>query len=250
MSDMLFATGGTQMSGSTVTNSGSVGVPGNLVFDGSHFVFPTTSPSGALHLNFLDTNGVLVASNALPVSGATPRIIPLGTNYLVGWLDTNDVPSLLRAALFSNGSLGSAFVIATNVSAETIALSGRQSPILAVWQSGGVVLARALNEDGAPAGETFTVASSAEPQRFPAIDTDGANHLVCWMEQNGATNQWNFYVFRNDTNFTNVAIVTFLPPVLSRARYLDADIDMYVSTNSALTNANASNHGARRRHTW
>ena len=40
----------------------------------------------------------------------------------------------------------------------------------------------------------------------------------------------------NDTNFTNVAIVTFLPPDLSRGRYLDADIDLYVSTNPALTN--------------
>jgi hypothetical protein len=189
-SDILFATGGTQMSGSTVTNSGSVGVPGNLVFDGSHFVFPTASPNGALHLNFVDTNGGLVASNALPVSGATPRIIVLGTNYLVAWLDTNAAPSLLRAALFSNGSLGSTFIIATNVSAEAIALSGMQSPVVAVWQSAGVVLARSLDGEGAPAGETFTVASSAEPQRFPAIDTDGANHLVCWMEQNGATNQW------------------------------------------------------------
>ena len=39
--------------------------------------------------------------------------------------------------------------------------------------------------------------------------------------------------------FGNVAIVTFLPPNLSRARYLDADIDLYVSTNSALTNLDA-----------
>jgi hypothetical protein len=209
-SDILFATGGTHMTGSTVTNSGSMGVPGNLVFDGSRFVFPTVSPSGAIHLNFLATNGALVASNALPISGAAPRVIVLGTNYLIAWLDTNAATTPLHAALFSNGSLGNTFLIATNVSAESIALSGRQSTIIAVWQSGGAVLARALNEDGSAAGGTFAVASSAEPQRFPAIDTDGANHLVCWMEQNGATNQWRVLarVIANGQPAGNASVVS------------------------------------------
>ena len=34
----------------------------------------------------------------------------------------------------------------------------------------------------------------------------------------------------------NVAFVTFLAPNLSRSRFLEADIDMYVSPNPALTN--------------
>jgi subtilisin-like proprotein convertase family protein len=73
---------------------------------------------------------------------------------------------------------------------------------------------------------------------------------------NGVTNQWNFYVltnqievftnvFQNTTNFvTNggpyVAFTTFLPPNLSRARYVDADLDLYVSSDPALTNLDAA----------
>ncbi|MGV3771501.1 MAG: S8 family serine peptidase [Verrucomicrobiales bacterium] len=66
---------------------------------------------------------------------------------------------------------------------------------------------------------------------------------------NGMTNQWRFYVFTNTyipnsmlslTNGTNMAFVTFVPPNLSRARNLEADIDLYVSTDSRLTNLNPS----------
>ncbi|HXT39183.1 MAG TPA: S8 family serine peptidase, partial [Candidatus Angelobacter sp.] len=62
---------------------------------------------------------------------------------------------------------------------------------------------------------------------------------------NGDTNQWRFYVFTNAfftnnttglTNGSNVAFITFLPPDLSRPRNLDADIDLYVSMDPALTN--------------
>jgi subtilisin family serine protease len=65
----------------------------------------------------------------------------------------------------------------------------------------------------------------------------------------GSTNQWQFYVFENIydptnsvgmTNGTNVAFITFVPPNLSRSRLIEADIDLYVSTNSALTNLDAS----------
>lgn len=56
----------------------------------------------------------------------------------------------------------------------------------------------------------------------------------------GYTNQWNFYVFRNTntTVNTNVAIITFLPPNISQTRVLEADIDLYVSTDPSLTNLN------------
>lgn len=66
---------------------------------------------------------------------------------------------------------------------------------------------------------------------------------------NGIAGQWNFYVFTNLTspnNFTsmtngsNVAFITFQPPNLARPRNVDADIDLYVSTNAALTNLDAA----------
>ena len=65
---------------------------------------------------------------------------------------------------------------------------------------------------------------------------------------NGMTNQWHFYVITNTTTFTNAAFVTFMPPTLSiprmgvreqtndNATRVEADIDLYVSQNPALTN--------------
>jgi len=65
---------------------------------------------------------------------------------------------------------------------------------------------------------------------------------------NGITNQWHFYVLTNTTRFTNAAFITFLPPTLAlpplgvreedldNATRLEADIDLYVTTNPGLTN--------------
>jgi subtilisin-like proprotein convertase family protein len=67
----------------------------------------------------------------------------------------------------------------------------------------------------------------------------------------GMTNQWQFYMISNDFNFTNASFVTFMPPNLSvprmgvtnldnpdNAARVEADIDMYVSTDPSLTNLN------------
>ncbi|MFM2082981.1 MAG: hypothetical protein RL380_1672, partial [Verrucomicrobiota bacterium] len=65
---------------------------------------------------------------------------------------------------------------------------------------------------------------------------------------NGMTNQWHFYIVTNDTTFTNIAFLTFNPPNLAVPRIgtreldrvnavrFEADLDLYVSTNFALTN--------------
>jgi subtilisin-like proprotein convertase family protein len=71
----------------------------------------------------------------------------------------------------------------------------------------------------------------------------GANfQLLTAIE--GATNQWRFYLFTNAfvtnvsvmTNGSNIAFITFIPPNLARPRNLEADLDLYVSQNPALTN--------------
>src|SRR6185369_8345488 len=61
----------------------------------------------------------------------------------------------------------------------------------------------------------------------------GANSALI-VSTNGATNQWAFFTYTNVTtaNFTNVAILTFLAPELSRPRYRDADIDLYVTRST------------------
>ncbi len=75
-------------------------------------------------------------------------------------------------------------------------------------------------------------------------DRVGANAPLL-SSANGLLEQWRFYIFTNSppstndvgfTNGPNVAFVTFLPPNLGRPRNRDADIDLYVSRNSALTN--------------
>jgi subtilisin-like proprotein convertase family protein len=76
----------------------------------------------------------------------------------------------------------------------------------------------------------------------------GANSPLI-VSTNGATNQWHFFIVTNqlpstDTNGgspTHIAFTTFLPPNLSIPRFSEeADIDMYVSTDSDLTNLNTA----------
>lgn len=67
----------------------------------------------------------------------------------------------------------------------------------------------------------------------------------------GMTNQWNFYVITNEMDYTNAVFATFFPPTLSiprmgvneefidNATRVEADLDIYVSTNSAITNLSA-----------
>jgi autotransporter-associated beta strand protein len=88
-----------------------------------------------------------------------------------------------------------------------------------------------------------TIASNATPLLHERV---GANEPNLYNYPAGTTNgnvsQWHFFVFTNDqfsaTNqATNVAFATFLSPNLSIPRASgSADIDLYVSTNSGLTN--------------
>ncbi len=103
-------------------------------------------------------------------------------------------------------------------------------------------------------------AQPAPPLRLPQLtvitngvallnERVGANYQLN-PSTNGLAEQWRFYVFTNAfftndnpsglTNGSNVAFVTFLPPNLSRTRVLEADIDLYVSTNPQLTNLDAT----------
>ncbi|HTL57495.1 MAG TPA: S8 family serine peptidase, partial [Candidatus Limnocylindrales bacterium] len=65
----------------------------------------------------------------------------------------------------------------------------------------------------------------------------------------GMTNQWHFYILSNDFGYTNVSFITFMPPELavprmgvtnvdipSEATRIEADLDLFVSTDPGLTN--------------
>jgi subtilisin-like proprotein convertase family protein len=71
-----------------------------------------------------------------------------------------------------------------------------------------------------------------------------------WQITIGMTNQWHFYVVTNTTGYTNAAFVTFIPDTLSiprmgvfadsqaNATRPEADIDLYVTTDSNLLTLN------------
>ncbi len=61
----------------------------------------------------------------------------------------------------------------------------------------------------------------------------GANNPLI-VSTNGATNQWAFFTYTNvpDPAFRYVAIATFFPTELSRPRFRDADIDLYVASGA------------------
>ena len=62
----------------------------------------------------------------------------------------------------------------------------------------------------------------------------GANNPQLPLPNHGATNQWNFYIYRNTNDFTNVLFRTFLPPNLSLSRNRESDLDLYVSADPGL----------------
>ena len=96
-----------------------------------------------------------------------------------------------------------------------------------------------------------TVASNGTPlldQRVganePNLYANGVLYTNTSTDTNGNVAQWHFFIFTNDqfnaTNqATNVAFATFLPPNLATQitpRTNGADLDLYVSTDSRLTN--------------
>jgi subtilisin-like proprotein convertase family protein len=98
---------------------------------------------------------------------------------------------------------------------------------------------------------TNTIQLTANGTELNGIQLVGTNGMVATnIITLGMTNQWHFYVVKNNgaADFTNAAFITFIPDTLSiprmgvfagsttNATRPEADIDLYVSTNSALTN--------------
>jgi hypothetical protein len=182
-SDILFHTGEGTFNGA----------PGNIIFNGQHFVTPVVRTNNRIFLTFLDTNAVAVSNQSMGAVGSSPRIVTDGSDYLMVWLNPNEGSNTLSFVRISAGFTGPISLIATNVAEESVSLSRAGNELLVVWQNPGsnsTVLARAYNLNGLPVDAAFAVAPSALPQRYPSVDNDGANHLVCWMEQNVSSNDW------------------------------------------------------------
>lgn len=91
-----------------------------------------------------------------------------------------------------------------------------------------------------PAYEVTTLSNS-----IPVVKTIVGANPSSWAppNSNGLASQWRFFVFENTntTSNTNVAFFTFVTPNMARPRQSEeADVDLYVSTNPALTNFDAA----------
>jgi subtilisin-like proprotein convertase family protein len=177
----------------------------------------------------------------------------LDTNFLASLDFVNNVENVLLQAPLA-GARYSVTVrgLRVNVNAATTA---RPDGIMQDYAL--VVSCGNTNFDGRL---TVSAAPTVATNQAAFVQSFGTNRLVLlnqrvganppyWTTTNGAVEQWNFFIFTNVTAFTNVAIATFLPrnlahlqanllaPVNNRdPRYFEADLDLFVSLNPALTN--------------
>src|SRR5258708_512625 len=134
-----------------------------------------------------------------------------------------------------------------NVNAVTGQTNGVLQDYALVISSGNTLLTNALTvsdisvatqlpDDNTPFVQALTNDMPRLNQRV------GANNPELNVLNNGIINQWNFYVYTNTTSFTNVVFGTFVAPNLSLSRFPDAraDIDLYVSLDSRMTNLDAA----------
>jgi subtilisin-like proprotein convertase family protein len=201
------------------TNTSSLVWVGNNFPPGSDFTAPiiaaSTDPDVQVSTNLIaDMNAVRDAVNNVENVYIAP---PLATNYTI----------IVKAHRVNVNALNSH----SNSIAQDYALVISSGNVAATNVNLGVSAPTFTNDPSprlaALVRETNSNSSTLLNQRV------GANSALI-ISTNGATNQWSFFVYTNvpTANFTNVLIVTFLPPNLSRARFREADIDLYVRRES------------------
>jgi len=212
---------------------------------------PPGNPGAGIKLvNDLD----LVVSNR--VSGQ----VFIGNNFQAGFDFTAPNDTNAPAARDFVNNVENVFLGAPLSGAYTITVIGRRVNVNAVTaNTNGVVqdYALVISSGNGQVTNAFTALLRQGNNTVAGPPVTGLTNGVPLLEErvganfqlapstNGVAAQWNFYVFTNAlftnnpsglNNGSNVAFVTFLPPNLSRSRNLDADIDLYVSTNAQLIN--------------
>jgi subtilisin-like proprotein convertase family protein len=190
-------------------------------------------------------------SNAVPLLDTVNNVEnvylapPLGTNYSVTVLGRRVNVNALTAQT-NNVLQDYALVMSIGDGAATNGITlVAQDPVLAPTLPNVTYVSPASN--GLPLFDQVVGAGSA------LLCTNLLTNAITYGVINtGVTNQWTFYVISNTTGFTNAAFVTFLPPTLALPRMgvqaanpgsqtrREADIDLYVSANPALTNLDPS----------
>lgn len=210
---------------------------------------PPGNPAASLKLvNDLD----LIVSNRVTGEIYIGNNIPAGSDFndVTDPADTNAPPLFDMVNnvenVFINGPIDADYDIVVrarrvNVNAVTAHTNGIVQDYALVISSGNTRLTNFIDTLSPIVHEAESVPYvKSVTNGVPTLNERVGANSPLLVSTNGATNQWNFYVFQNSgaTN-TNVAFVTFLAPNLSRSRQRDADIDLYVSTNPDLTNLTA-----------
>jgi subtilisin-like proprotein convertase family protein len=217
---------------------------------------PPGNPSVGIKLvNDLD----LIVTNLTTGEVFYGNDIPAGSDFNEPW-DTNAPPQVDLVNNVENvylspplGSNYSVTVSAKRVNVNAVTLNTNnvvQDYALVISSGDGGALSNAFTLTDVP--QTFTnlahiiQVTNGVPLLGQRV---GANSQYS-VSTNGVVGQWNFYVYTNTTAFTNVAIVTFLPPNIGVPRMgtrvsdpvnavrTEADLDLYVSTDPTLTNLN------------
>lgn len=172
---------------------------------------------------------------------------PVGTNYSVtvlGWrVNVNAV-----SAQANDVEQDYALVVSSGDGLVADALTITDTPLATGAVAQVTVLTNAFSASAGDAGDILfnQRAGANDPLLSTNIQLlpDTTNQ---WLTV-GSPNQWHFYVLTNEMGFTNAAFLTFLPPPLavspmgvrvaaaSNATAVEADVDLYVSTDAGLTN--------------
>ncbi|HEY1171275.1 MAG TPA: putative Ig domain-containing protein [Verrucomicrobiae bacterium] len=216
---------------------------------------PPGNPAASIKLvNDLD----LVVSNKVTQEVFYGNDFPSGNIYSLGnYSTTNGQADFVNNVenVYLPGDLSADYAIyvtarRVNVNAVTDHPDGVVQDYALVVSTGNTLLNGALQLDQSPtlsqnnnpAVQFFTSSTNNVPFMGQRV---GANPPLI-TTTNGMNVQWNFYVFTNNTTFPYVSFVSFLSPNLAGDprvnTYRDpgADIDLYVSTSSDLTNLNST----------
>jgi len=187
----------------------------------------------------LGTNySITVLARRVNVNAVTAQ-----TNDVNGLYAPNVVQDFALVVSCGEGEVTNAFMVTPGTPGNGLGSNPTEGQQITYVANANAPLLNQFVGASAPELNTNAVSFSGMPTNFLWTGTNGVVTL-------GQTNQWHFYVVTNTfaADFTNAAFVTFLPPTLAiprggafagsaaNATRLEADIDMYVSTDPALTN--------------
>ncbi len=220
---------------------------------------PPGNPSAAIKLvNDLD----LVVSNTVTKEVFYGNLIPEGSDFTpaipVGVTNSGSYSDVVNNVenVYVGHPQGNDYVVTVtakrvNVNAVTTHTNGVVQDFALVASLGGQPVRLAAIPPSEPLRAEIFYPTNGAPLLNQRA---GANSPLLGgpnVPNSGVTNQWSFYVFTNAfstnqpysaslTNGENVAFITFVPPNLSKPRNFDADVDLYVSRNPAITNLDAA----------